>query len=122
MTTHPPSEKPLGTDGEPVLARDRTGSVATNGDGHLPTHVQHNDPENVEHKHTRARSAWNRFNGYGRKRVGFFQSIKAVVFCSCTSILIVFSRPWNLLRTPRLERAVGLPSNRLGLPLPPLGR
>ena len=92
-TMHPLSEKPLMMDEELPLVN--------NGDNRsLPTHLRHNDPDSVELKPTAARAAWNRFNGYGRKRVGFFQSIKAVVFCSCTFTLIVFDCSWNLLGTP----------------------
>jgi hypothetical protein len=112
---HPLSEKPLMMDEELPLVN--------NGDNHsLPTHLRQNELDSVELKPTAARAAWNRFNGHGRKRVGFFQSVKAVVFCSCTFILIVFDWSWNLFRTPRLERVVDFPSDCLGLPLPPLGR
>lgn len=122
MASHPPSEKPSGADDELALARDQ---VLTNGDKHnLPTHVQHSDDlEGVEPKPSHSlTAAWDRFNGRGRKRVGFLQSVKAVVFSSCTFTPTGFGSPWDLLRIPRLERVVGVPPNRVGFPLPSLGR
>lgn len=107
-----------------ALARDRGERVLTNGDKHgLPTPVQHSGSENVELKPGPSlTAAWNRFNGHGRKRVGFLQSIKAVVFSSCTSATTISGCSWNLLRVPRPERVVAFPSNRVGFPLPSLGR
>jgi len=86
MTTHPPSEKSLGKNRE--LAPAPIERVPTNGDYYgLPTHVQLSDSENVGPKpggSSTATAVWERFNGYGRKRVGFFESVKAVVLSSCT--------------------------------------
>ena len=99
MATLPPSEKPLGTDEELALA---PGRAQTNGGGQtLPTHVQRSDSDDVEPKPgnplaTTPRAAWDRFNGRGRKRVGFFQSVKSVVLSSCSSLPIVFGSSWNL--------------------------
>ncbi|KAF9653776.1 hypothetical protein BDM02DRAFT_3182767 [Thelephora ganbajun] len=96
MATQPPSEKPLGTDGELTLVSERLLTGLTNGDDHnLPTHVRQSDSEKVELKPSNPstsalRAAWERFNGYGRKRVGFLQSVKAVVFCSYLNMLLVF--------------------------------
>jgi hypothetical protein len=123
MASLPPSEKPLGTDEK--LARTERVLTGTNGDSHnLPTHVQNSDSGNVELETDKSmtRAAWDRFNGHGRKHVGFFQSVKAVVFCSCTFNPTASSRSWNLLRIPRFERVVDFPSIRLGFPLRPLGR
>lgn len=124
MATLPPSEKPSGTDEELTLARDRVERALTNGDKHnLPTHVQHSDLENVELKHSDPlTTAWNRFNGYGRKRIGFIESVKAVIFSSCTSTPTVLGCCRNLLRIPRFERVIGFSSTRLGFPLRSLGR
>jgi hypothetical protein len=88
MATHPPSEKPFGVDEELTITSER---VLTNGDDHsLPTHLQPNGSMSVEPKPgkdlTSVKNAWARFNGHGRKRVGVFQSIKAVFTSSCTFI------------------------------------
>ena len=120
MAALPPSEKTLGTGEGQVL-------LTNGGRGNLPTHVrQHSDPENIEIEPVQRamsgpRAAWERFNGHGRKPLGLFQSIKAVVFSSCTFISIVCGCSWNSLRISRLERVVGLPSDRLGFPLQTLG-
>lgn len=89
MAAHPPSEKQLGLDEELTIPSER---ILTNGDNHnLPTHVQPNDSTNVEPKPANPltslpKNAWARFNGYGRKRIGILQSIKAVAASSCMFI------------------------------------
>lgn len=88
MAAHPPSEKnPLALDKELTTEPER---VLTDGDDHsLPTHVQPNDSANVgpESKNRLGplpKNAWERFNGYGRRRIGILPSIKAVLASSCT--------------------------------------
>lgn len=86
MATHSPSEKPLG---EELASKP----VFTNGDDHnLPTHLQPNDSENNlrDAPGSIPRNAWARFNGHGRKRIGFRQSIKAVLTASYLNVLILF--------------------------------
>lgn len=93
MATRPLSEKPSGVDEEMSIALQR---VATNVDGHnLPTHVQSNGSQDGGSKPgnpitSASRNAWARFNGYGRKRIGFFQSLKAVIFSSFLNVLFLF--------------------------------
>lgn len=93
MATRPPSEKPSKADEDLTLP---SGRVSGNADSFvLPSHIQHSGSENVEPEpghHLRAvpKAAWKRFNGYGRKHVGFFDSVKAILFSSCVFISIVF--------------------------------
>ena len=61
----------------------------------MPAHVQHADLEEVESESelgnlmvSAPRTAWQRFKGHGRKRVGFFQSLKALALSSCTFIIV----------------------------------
>ena len=61
----------------------------------MPAYAQHVDLEEVEPKPgnfmvSTSRTTWQRFNGHGRKRVGFFQSLKAVALSSCTFIIVPF--------------------------------
>jgi len=56
---------------------------------------EEHDPENGRSMpaHTLSTSsiaAWRRFNGHGRKQVGFLASIKAVVFSSYLNVLLIF--------------------------------
>ena len=98
MATPPPSEKPF-KDEELNLESGRVLSHADNPT--LPTHVQHSDLENIERElGGRLTHAWRRFNGYGRKHVGFFGSVKAVVLSSCGFISTAFSCICYLLRIP----------------------
>ena len=106
MSTHPPTEKPAGIDEEQAL---------------LPTHLGIVEPKH-RHLDTTPRAAWDRFNGRGRKHVGVFQSIKAVILSSCTSFPVVVDCSLYLPPIHRLERVIGLHSRRLGFPLPTLGR
>jgi hypothetical protein len=77
---------------ELAIASER---VSTDGDGqNLPTHIQSDDSTNVGLGQGRSltsirRNAWARFNGHGRKRIGFLQSVKAVVASSCALVSIV---------------------------------
>jgi len=123
MSTHSLSEKPLGKAKE--LAPVPLERVPTNGDYYgLPTHTQRDSSGDVEPKvasSLSAKAAWQRFNGHGRKRIGFFESVKAVVLSSCTFISIVFDC-LEFIPDPRLERVVCIPSIRLGFPLQRLGR
>ena len=105
MATHPPSEKPLGVNEGLTLASER---VLTDGGCHnLPTHVQSDGSTDVglDQGHSLTaipKNAWARFNGRGRRRIGFLQSIKAVVASSCA---FVHRRacPRNLIRIPDLN-------------------
>ncbi|KAF9788189.1 hypothetical protein BJ322DRAFT_1047593 [Thelephora terrestris] len=93
MATKSPSEKPLGMEEELAIASER---VSTDGDGqNLPTHIQSDDSTNVGLGQGRSltsirRNAWARFNGHGRKRIGFLQSVKAVVASSYLNALLLF--------------------------------
>jgi hypothetical protein len=93
MATRPPSEKPLRADEGLTPA---SGRALSNADSLiLPTHAQHSDLENVEPESDNPltsipKAAWKRFNGYGRKHVGFFDSVTAIVFSSCAFTSIVF--------------------------------
>jgi len=58
----------------------------------MPSCAQHVDLEEFKLKPGKfmlsaSRTPWQRFNGHGRKRVGFFQSLKAVALSSCTFII-----------------------------------
>lgn len=94
MAMFPPSESQLGIDEERSLLSQE---IPTKGNSYsLPTHVQHGDLEDVGSKPepdnfmiSASRTAWQRFNGHGRRRVGFFHSLKAVILSSCAFILIV---------------------------------
>lgn len=122
MATHPPSEKPSKVDERLTRAPGRFMNASNADSLVLPTHAQHSDSDSVEpgpesHFTTSPRAAWKRFNGYGRKKVGFFDSVKAVVFSSC-----VFTPSFSVviaihIKSPRLERAVDFSSVRLGFPL-----
>ena len=96
MAARPPTEKPSRTDEEVTLA---SGQVLHNTDSLiLPTHVQSSESdvelESGNLLKSAPKAAWRRFNGYGRKRVGFFASVKAIVFSSCVSISIIFGCDW----------------------------
>jgi len=120
MAARPPSEK-LSKDEELTRAPGRFLSASNADSLVLPTHAQHNDSDNVEHESDNSftaapRAAWQRFNGYGREKIGFFDSVKAVVFSSCVfipsfSVVIAIH-----FKSPRLERVVDFPSIRLGFP------
>ena len=99
---------------------DSRQALTNGGSNGLPTHSGDVDPK-YQHLGTTPRAAWNRFNGHGRKRVGVFQSIKAVLFSSCISFPVVLRCSWNSLLLHRPERVIGLHSRRLGFPLPTLG-
>ena len=77
-------------DEELAIARDRAQRVTNGSSNSLPTaHLQHSDSEKAKPKPGHSltsvpKAAWARFNGYGRKRIGLFQSVKAVLFSSCT--------------------------------------
>ena len=91
MASHLLSEKPSKTGEE--LAPGRVSTIADSLT--LPTHLQHSDSEDADVEHgsilaAAPRAAWRRFNGYGRKRVGFLASVKAVVFSSCAFASVVF--------------------------------
>lgn len=107
MTTHPPPEfeKPFRVDEEQT---ERI--LTTNGGDHnLPTHVQPSDSTHVEpklghHLTSVTKNAWARFNGHGRRRIGFFQSIKAIITSSCTFIpVVVTAVPGIYLGSPVLN-------------------
>ena len=87
----------------------------------LPDYVRHNDPESsgfmaAHTVSTASMTAWQRFNGHGRKRVGFLASIKAVVFSSCLFIPIVSVVIGIYPGFLRSEPFFGFPSIRLGFP------
>ena len=121
MATRPPSEKPSKVDEELTRAPGRFMNASNADSLVLPTHAQHSDSDNVEpepehHFTTSPRAAWKRFNGYGHKKIGFFDSVKAVVFSSC-----VFTPSFSVViaihfKFPRLERVVDFSSIRLGFP------
>ena len=125
MATLPSSEK-MSRMGEEVpltsgAALSSTDSLA------LPDHVQHNDPESggfvpAQTVSTTPMAAWQRFNGHGRKRVGFVASIKAVVFSSCLFIPVVSVVIGIYPGFLRSEHFFGFPSIRLGFPLQTLAR
>jgi len=85
MATHLPTNNPSGMAREPALSRDAL--VGAYGDSYiLPTHHEDVEPKHGMHFATSPKAAWDRFNGRGRKRVGFLQSAKAVALSSCMSI------------------------------------
>lgn len=84
MAMYPPTERGLGVDEERTLLSEE---VLTS----LPTHVQQDsgDLEGAQLKPGNSltsvsRTAWQRFNGHGRRRIGFLQSLKALFVSSCT--------------------------------------
>ena len=91
MSVHPPSERQFSADEGRTLLY---GEIQPGGGNYnMPTYVQHVDLEETEPKLgnfmvSTSRTAWQRFNGHGRKRVGFFQSLKAVALSSCTFIIV----------------------------------
>lgn len=89
--TYPPPERQFSVDeGRTVLS----GEIQPSGSDHnMPPYVQHVDLEQVNPKPgyfvvSTSRAVWQRFNGHGRKRVGFFQSLKAVALSSCTFVVV----------------------------------
>ena len=93
MARLPPSEEQLGIDEERTLLSDELEALADGGRDNLPTHVQHSDFKDVDlnsgnYVASTARAAWERFNGHGRKRIGFLRSVRAVICSSCTLIPI----------------------------------
>ena len=74
-----------------ALGRDRL-TAEPNGSSHsLPTHSENSQRNSLT---AAPKAAWDRFNGYGRKRIGFLQSVKAVVFSSCASRVLLRSLPF----------------------------
>ena len=92
MATYPLSEKPSRVDEEQTVGLQR---VLTNADVHsLPSHTQSGNSKNVGRPPIKtlasaSKNAWGRFNGHGRKSIGFVQSVKAIIFSSCTPISVV---------------------------------
>ena len=83
MATYSSSEKPPGMDEELALSHR---APANGGGSGLATYPENLPEHNHRHSLTTApRAAWDRFNGYGRKRVGAMQSVRAVILSSCIS-------------------------------------
>lgn len=124
MYPHPPTEKPLRDDEERTLLSEE---VLNGGNRQsLPTHVQRNDSEEVHQKlgdslTSAGRTAWQRFNGYGRRHIGFFRSLKAVVLSSCTFTHIVVTVVLRSTSDSRLEHIVDSHTTRLDFSLSRVG-
>lgn len=92
MAMYPHTEKGFRVDEERTLLSEE---APTHEDRHnLPTHVQRDGSEEGQLKPgnpltSASRTAWQRFNGHGRRPIGFFRSLKAVALSSCAFILIV---------------------------------
>ena len=119
---YPPAGEWVGVDEEPTLLSEE---VLTDGDrNNLPIHVQRDDSEETLLKpgnSSALRTAWRRFNGHGRRRIGFLQSLTAVVLFSCMFPPIAVTSFKNRLQTPRLERVADSHTIGLDFSLPPLG-
>ena len=121
MATLPPSESQLGIDEERSLLSQET--LARENIESLPTHSPQEDLEDGGFKHmiSASRTAWQRFNGHGRRPVGFFKSLKAVVLSSCAFIPLQW--PFlGLTPDPRHKLHGDLNSVCLAFPLPTMGR
>ena len=89
---YPPTEKQLGVDEERTLLAEEalTGGYRNS----LSIHPRGSDLEEVQIKPgnsltSASRTAWQRFNGHGRRSIGFLQSLKAVILSSCAFVPII---------------------------------
>ena len=124
MAMYPPTKKRFGVDEERTLLSEE---IPTDGDrNNLPTRVQRDGSEEILLKPgnsltSASRTAWQRFNGHGRRRIGLLRSLKAVVLSSCMFNPITPTPSSNSLWTPRLKRVANSHTIGLDLSLPTLG-